>query len=191
MYYIIQSYLHCIVEVFCISHGTNFTVNVPGQSAELLLATVVDIPVSMAGAEGGRACGMVEGAADAGDWVCGVLPEQPMQQHRSSLPKPNFRPRYVAQISKAMPIKTDDVIPTLNPWSSNIWKPLDLSWMTVLPWISLRYLASQPSKISPNITIPTDTTPVITLGLSMLLMYKCKPLLSFNYLLNIKYSQYF
>ena len=186
----IQNYLHNIVEVYS-SHGTNLTVNVPGQSAELLLATVVDIPVSMAGAEGGKACGMIEGVADAGDWVCGVLPQQPMQQHRSSLPKPNFRPRYVAQISKAMPIKTDDVIPTLNPWSSNIWKPLDLSWMTVLPWMSLRYLASQPSKISPNITIPTDTTPVITLGLSMLLMYKCKPLLSFNYLLNIKYSQYF
>ena len=33
------------------SHGTNLTVNVPGQSAELLLATVVDIPVSIAGAE--------------------------------------------------------------------------------------------------------------------------------------------
>ena len=187
----IQNYSHSIVEVYS-SHGTNLTVNVPGQSAELLLATVVDTPVSMAGAEGGKACGMVEGAADAGDWVCGVLPQQPIQQHRSNLPRPSFRPRYVAQINKAIPIKTDDVIPTLNPWSSNMWKPLDLSWMTVLPWISLRYLASLPSKISPNITIPTDTTLIIALGLSMLLMYRCKPLLRSNYFLDMmKYSKYF
>ena len=150
------------------SHGTNLTVNVPGQSAELLLATVVDIPVSIAGAE---AWGMIEGVADAGDWVCGV-PPQPMQQHRSSLPRPNFRPRYVAQINKAIPIKTDDVIPTLNPWSSKIWKPLDLSWMTVLPWISLRYLASPPSKTSQNIPIITDTALITMLDPSMLLAYR-------------------
>ena len=96
---------------------------VPGHSAELLLATCVDILVSIAGAE---ACGMIEGVADAWAWV-GWSPLQPMQQHWKSRPRPNFRPRYVAQINKAIPIKTDDVIPTLNPWSSKIWKPLDLS----------------------------------------------------------------
>ena len=113
---------------------------------------------------------MIEGVAGTGDWVC-CVPLQPMQQHWKSQPRPNFRPRYVAQINKAIPIKTDDVIPTLNPWSSKIWKPLDLSWMTVLPWISLRYLASQPSKTSQNITIITDKTLITMLDPTMLLAW--------------------
>ena len=120
----------------------------------------------MAGADG---CGMIEGIADAGDWVWACcVPLQPRQQHWKRRPRPNFRPRYVAQINKAIPIKMDDVIPTLNPWSSKIWKPLDLSWMTVLPWISLRYLASLPSKTSQDIAITTDTTLMIILVPSML-----------------------
>ena len=119
----------------------------------------------MAGADGG----MIEGIADAGDWVWACCdPLQLGQQHWKRRPRPNFRPRYVAQINKAIPIKMDDVIPTLNPWSSKMWKPLDLSWMTVLPWISLRYLASLPSKTSQDIAVTTDTTLMIMLVPSML-----------------------
>ena len=46
--------------------GTSFTVKVPGHSAELLLATCVDILVSIAGAV---ACGITEGAGNAWAWV--------------------------------------------------------------------------------------------------------------------------
>ena len=58
-------------------------------------------------------------------------------------------------------MKIEDVTPTLDPWSLNMWKPVDLSWTTVLPCISLIYLAPLKPMTAHHITILTNMAPQV------------------------------